>query len=85
MYESHSVEDIVRHEADDVTTDQTISYILDVIRKSKENRHIDVKRREKAGRIHVPPECIYQKCPCYHKEQTGKNIEIIFEILIYFM
>ena len=38
LYESHSVEDIVRHEADDVTTDQTISYILDVIRKSKENR-----------------------------------------------
>lgn len=37
LYESHSVEDIVRHEADDVTTDQTIGYILDVIRKSKEN------------------------------------------------
>ncbi|MCR5034347.1 MAG: DUF2075 domain-containing protein [Clostridia bacterium] len=37
LYESHSVEDIVRHEADDVTTDQTIAYILDVIRKSKEN------------------------------------------------
>ena len=37
LYESHSVEDIVRHEADDVTTDQTIAYILDVIRNSKEN------------------------------------------------
>lgn len=37
LYESHSVEDIVRHEADDVTTDQTIAYILDVIHKSKEN------------------------------------------------
>ena len=36
LYESHSVEDIVRHEADDVTTDTTIAYILDVIRKSKE-------------------------------------------------
>ena len=38
LYESHSVEDIVRHEADDVTTDATIAYILDVIKKSKENR-----------------------------------------------
>ena len=37
LYECHSVEDIVRHEADDVTTDQTIAYILDVIRSSKEN------------------------------------------------
>ena len=38
LYESHSVEDITRHEADEVTTDCTISYILDVIRKSKDNR-----------------------------------------------
>lgn len=37
LYESHSVEDITRHEADEVTTDNTISYILDVIQKSKEN------------------------------------------------
>lgn len=37
LYESHSVEDIVRHEADDVSTDVTIAYILDVIRRSKEN------------------------------------------------
>jgi len=37
LYESHSVEDITRHEADKVTTDTTISYVLDVIRKSKEN------------------------------------------------
>ncbi|MDO4649260.1 MAG: DUF2075 domain-containing protein [Eubacteriales bacterium] len=37
LYESHSVEDITRHEADEVTTDRTISYILDVIKKSKEN------------------------------------------------
>ncbi len=35
LYESHSVEDITRHEADKVTTDRTISYILDVIQKSK--------------------------------------------------
>ena len=38
LYESHSVEDITRHEADKVTTDQTIAYILDVIQKSKRNR-----------------------------------------------
>ena len=38
LYESHSVDDITRHEADEVTTDRTISYILDVIRRSKENR-----------------------------------------------
>ncbi len=38
LYESHSVEDITRHEADKVSTDNTISYILDVIQKSKQNR-----------------------------------------------
>ncbi|MCR4793236.1 MAG: DUF2075 domain-containing protein [Lachnospiraceae bacterium] len=37
LYESHSVEVITRHEADKVSTDATISYVLDVIRKSKEN------------------------------------------------
>ena len=37
LYENHSVADITRHEADDVTTDQTISYILDVIENSKKN------------------------------------------------
>ena len=37
LYESHSVEDITRHEADQVSTDRTISYILDVIQKSKKN------------------------------------------------
>ena len=37
LYESHSVTDITRHEADKVTTDTTIAYILDVIHKSKEN------------------------------------------------
>ena len=37
LYESHSVEDITRHEADKVTTDTTIAYILDVIKKSKNN------------------------------------------------
>ena len=37
LYESHSVEDITRHEADKVSTDATIAYIIDVIHKSKEN------------------------------------------------
>lgn len=37
LYESHSVENITRHEADKVSTDQTIAYILDVIQKSKQN------------------------------------------------
>lgn len=37
LYESHSVEDITRHEADKVSTDTTIAYILDVIKHSKEN------------------------------------------------
>ena len=37
LYESHSVEDITRHEADKVTTDKTIACILDVINKSKQN------------------------------------------------
>lgn len=36
LYENHSVENITRREADDVTTEQTISYILEVIRQSKE-------------------------------------------------
>lgn len=38
LYENHSVEDITRHEADEVSTDRTIKYILDVIQKSKANR-----------------------------------------------
>lgn len=37
LYENHSVEDITRHEADKVTTDSTIAYILDVINHSKNN------------------------------------------------
>ena len=37
LYESHSVENITRHEADKVMTDTTIAYILDVIKHSKEN------------------------------------------------
>ena len=37
LYESHSVENITRHEADKVSTDTTIAYIIDVIKKSKEN------------------------------------------------
>lgn len=35
LYENHSVEDITRHEADKVSTDRTINYILDVIQQSK--------------------------------------------------
>ncbi len=38
LYENHSVEDITRHEADKVSTDQTINYILDVIEKSKSEK-----------------------------------------------
>lgn len=37
LYENHSVEDITRHEADKVSTDRTIKYILSVIEDSKEN------------------------------------------------
>ena len=37
LYENHSVENITRHEADNVSTDRTISYILDVIKDSKKN------------------------------------------------
>ena len=36
LYENHSVEDITRHEADKVSTDATIDYLLQVIRTSKE-------------------------------------------------
>ena len=35
LYENHSVEDITRHEADQVFTDRTIAYILNVIKESK--------------------------------------------------
>lgn len=38
LYESHSVENITRHEADKVSTDTTIAYIIDVIQKSKAKR-----------------------------------------------
>ena len=37
LYENHSVENITRHEADKVSTDRTISYILKVIKDSKTN------------------------------------------------
>lgn len=37
LYENHSVKDITRHEADGVSTDATISYIVDVISESKRN------------------------------------------------
>lgn len=36
LYENHSVEDITRHEADKVSTDRTIAYILSVIKTSRE-------------------------------------------------
>ena len=36
LYENHSVEDITRHEADKVSTDTTINYMLQVIHQSKE-------------------------------------------------
>lgn len=35
LYENHTVEDITRHEADKVSTDRTISYILMLFRKVK--------------------------------------------------
>ncbi len=38
LYENHSVENITRHEADNVSTDRTIGYILKVIEDSKQNR-----------------------------------------------
>lgn len=38
LYESHSVDNITRHEADNVSTDKTIAYILKVIEHSKSNR-----------------------------------------------
>ena len=38
LYQNHSVESITRHEADKVSTDSTIQYILDVIQRSKANK-----------------------------------------------
>ena len=38
LYENHSVENITRHEADKVSTDRTIAYILQVIKESKEKQ-----------------------------------------------
>lgn len=38
LYENHTVENITRHEADNVSTDKTISYILEIIKKSKTER-----------------------------------------------
>lgn len=37
LYENHSVEDITRHEADKVSTDATIDYLLKIIDQSKRN------------------------------------------------
>lgn len=36
LYENHSVDEITRHEADDVNTDATINYLLKVISQSKQ-------------------------------------------------
>lgn len=38
LYENHSVEEITRHEADNVSTDTTINYILEVIQDAKEKQ-----------------------------------------------
>ena len=38
LYENHSVENITRHEADKVSTDRTIAYILGIIKQSKEKQ-----------------------------------------------
>lgn len=38
LFENHSVEEITRHEADKVSTDATIDYILQVIKESKDQR-----------------------------------------------
>ncbi len=38
LYENHSVENITKHEADEVSTDRTIGYILNVIKDSKEKQ-----------------------------------------------
>lgn len=38
LYENHSVENITRHEADNVSTDKTIACVLDVIQHSKKNQ-----------------------------------------------
>lgn len=38
LYENHSVENITRHEADQVYIDKTIDYLLKVIKYSKENK-----------------------------------------------
>ena len=38
LYENHSVEEITRHEADKASTDATISEILSVIERNKQNR-----------------------------------------------
>lgn len=38
LYENHTVEDITRHEADQVYTDRTIDYILQVIKDSKQQQ-----------------------------------------------
>ena len=38
LYENHSVENITRHEADQVSTDRTIAYILQVIHESRSKR-----------------------------------------------
>lgn len=35
LYKNHSVEEITRHESDDVCTDATISYLLEIISQSK--------------------------------------------------
>ena len=52
LYENHSVENITRHEADKVSTDQTIAYILKVVQDSKrenKKKHLFCYRCARSG------------------------------------
>lgn len=74
LYESHSVEDITRHEADEVSTDATISYLLQIIEKSKREGHKSicfVTGVPGAGKTLVGLEVAIKQT--YNDENTGKE------------
>lgn len=67
LYENHTVENIVRHEADGVSTDATIDYILDVIEQSKP------RNGEKVGKKSI---CFVTGVPGAGKTLVGLEVAI---------
>lgn len=78
LYENHTVEDITRHEADKVSTDATIKYILDVVDRSKNQKERSicfVTGVPGAGKTLVGLEvAIKQKCKTDEEDRENQAV-----------